>query len=477
MTTIVLSNNQGKYLLTHLASGSYEIWATSMGYKSDPAKRSDIKIDGRQTVALNFTMQKGIVQWNQLTRYQAGMLLPKPTSGPEAKGRDVLLQNCFGCHAMSKWGMRTDHDGWIGAIGVMRTVGVADINPDIAEQAATYLASVFGPDSDTPSSPAQLPDFKSVMQDHDSWSDDALNIEYVDYKLTGEPKDRPGSGRPDKFGNVWLEMGGGLSKLNPETGEFKTFRLDDPTRPNIHEVFPTPDGTVRAVQLDLADDTSIQEVVNGLASLGVEDLQGLVNDATGHGDAVPLEVVTRADLDAQFAVTVTGTSVLTAALLPLLRRAHGRVVNVGAGALSMPLLGTTFAAKHALEAMSDVLRIELAAVKVRVIVIEPGMTRWEDIEAQRHAYDQAVDRGVRRVRDDDRIRYQGIAKRLKQLNARMLERGAAAEDVAAMIERALTTRRPRPRYYCGVQPRLGALLSRALPAALTDRALRRLLRT
>src|ERR1700730_2956245 len=163
MTTIVLSNTQWKYMLTHLASSSYEIWATSMGYKTDPAKRSDIKIDGRQTVTLNFTMQKGIVQWNQLTRYQAGMLLPKPTSGPEAKGRDVLLQNCFGCHAMSKWGMRTDHDGWSGAIGVMRTVGVADINPDIAEQAATYLASVFGPDSDTPSSPAQLPDFKSVM--------------------------------------------------------------------------------------------------------------------------------------------------------------------------------------------------------------------------------------------------------------------------------------------------------------------------
>jgi len=127
-------------------------------------------------------------------------------------------------------------------LALMRQVGVADIKPEIAEQAATYLASVFGPDSDTPSVPTQMPGYQAVKQDHESWSDDALNIMYVDYQLTGEPKDRPGTGRPDKTGFIWLEMGGGLAKLNPETGEVKIFRLDDPTRPSIHEVFPAADG-------------------------------------------------------------------------------------------------------------------------------------------------------------------------------------------------------------------------------------------
>jgi virginiamycin B lyase len=255
MTTMVLSNSQGKYLVNNLAPGSYEVWATSVGYKSDPAKRADVKVADGQTVTAGFTMQKGTVQWTQLTRYQAGMLLPKPKEGPEARGRDVLLQQCFGCHAMSKWGMRTDHDGWLNAIGVMQSVGVANINPEIAEQTATYLASVFGLDSDTPSSPAQLPEYQAVMQNHESWSDDALNIVYVDYQLTGEPKDRPGSGRPDKNGNIWLEMGGGLAKLNPETGELKTFRLDDPTRPIIHEVFPTSDGS--SVWLTVTDQNAL----------------------------------------------------------------------------------------------------------------------------------------------------------------------------------------------------------------------------
>ena len=66
---------------------------------------------------------------------------------------------------------------------------------------------------------------------------------YVDYQLTRVPKDCPGTGRPDKNGFIRLEMGGGLAKLNPETGELKVFRLDDPTRPFIHEVFPTADGS------------------------------------------------------------------------------------------------------------------------------------------------------------------------------------------------------------------------------------------
>lgn len=104
------------------------------------------------------------------------------------------------------------------------------------------------------------------------------------------------------------------------------------------------------------------------------------------------------------------------------------------------------------------------------------LTRWEDVEAQRYAYDHAVDQGVARVSGGDQVRYRRLAERLKQNNGRMLDRAAAAEEVAARIERALTSRRPRPRYYCGAQSRLGAFLSRALPASATDRVLRKLVR-
>jgi virginiamycin B lyase len=106
------------------------------------------------------------------------------------------------------------------------------------------LSTVFGPDAETPASPAQLPQYQKVKQEHDYFADDALNIVYVDYQLTGEPKDRPGTGKQDKDGNIWMEMGGGLSKLDPATGELHTWRLPDPTRPFIHEILPTADGSV-----------------------------------------------------------------------------------------------------------------------------------------------------------------------------------------------------------------------------------------
>jgi virginiamycin B lyase len=239
MLMMVLTDTHGQYRTDSLPAGTYEVWATSIGYRSDPSRRTGMTVEDGKTTPASFTMKKGAAQWSQLTKYQAGILLP------DGKGKDVVLQECFNCHAMSRIGvMGRDRDGWLEAIEHMRQVGVADIKPDIAAQASEYLGTIFGPDAETPASPSLLPQYRKVKQEHDYFSDDALNIVYVDYTLTGEPKDRPGTGKPDKDGNIWMEMGGGLSKLNPATGELHTWRLPDPTRPFIHEILPTPDGSV-----------------------------------------------------------------------------------------------------------------------------------------------------------------------------------------------------------------------------------------
>jgi NAD(P)-dependent dehydrogenase (short-subunit alcohol dehydrogenase family) len=238
----------------------------------------------------------------------------------------------------------------------------------------------------------------------------------------------------------------------------------------------TSEGSIRTLRLDLADDTSIHGVAGALSAAGVEALDGLVNVAAAQGRAVPLEAVTRVDLDEHFAVTGAGTMVLTASLIPLLRVGGGRVVNVGAGALAMPFLGAGFAAKHALETMSDVMRVELAETGIRVVVVEPGMTRWEDVGAQRAAYDEALDLGVAAVPERERARYRRSADAFKRMNRRMLDRGAAADDVAAKIERALVSRHPKARYHCGFAQRFSAMLSRIAPTAVTDGLVRRMVR-
>ncbi len=104
------------------------------------------------------------------------------------------------------------------------------------------------------------------------------------------------------------------------------------------------------------------------------------------------------------------------------------------------------------------------------------MTQWHDVEAQRTAYDEALDDGIAAVRQSERARYSRAADTFKQLNRRMLDRAAAAEDVAATIERALTTRHPRARYYCGTEQRVALVLSRVTPASIADRLVRRMVR-
>lgn len=118
MTMMVLSDSQGRYWTDNLDPGTYDVWATAVGYKGDPARRGNVTVDDkRQTI--DFTMQTSLIQWSQLTKYQAGVLLP------DAPGKWELVQQCFNCHALGKIGAvgRHDHEGWMNAIDVMRRLG------------------------------------------------------------------------------------------------------------------------------------------------------------------------------------------------------------------------------------------------------------------------------------------------------------------------------------------------------------------
>jgi virginiamycin B lyase len=242
MTMMVLSDGQGRYWTDRLDPGTYQVSATAVGYKSDPVRRNDVTIDETSRLTLDFAMRDAPVEWSELTKYQAGTLLPQALGN----GKDVLIQQCFNCHAFGKIGAvgRHDLDGWKQEIDVMRLSGVARIRPEVTNQVSQYLAAAFGPDSTTPQSPTQLPGYQAVKQDRNAVSDESLNIVYVDYVLTGSPKDRPGTARPDRDGKMWLEMSAGLSRLDPANGELKTWRLDNLTSNNIHEILPTPDGSV-----------------------------------------------------------------------------------------------------------------------------------------------------------------------------------------------------------------------------------------
>jgi NAD(P)-dependent dehydrogenase (short-subunit alcohol dehydrogenase family) len=122
----------------------------------------------------------------------------------------------------------------------------------------------------------------------------------------------------------------------------------------------------------------------------------------------------------------------------------GKIVNLSSmgGKVAFPGGGAYHASKHALEALSDVLRFEVAGFGIDVIVIEPGLVRTRFADAAVATMDHVAATGPYAELDA------AVAK--TTLNAYRAERPAwlagSSDDVARVLEKALNARRPRPRY-------------------------------
>src|SRR5688572_27402252 len=196
---------------------------------------------------------------------------------------------------------------------------------------------------------------------------------------------------------------------------------------------------IEAIALDVTDPASIGEAVEQvLRSAGRID--GLVNNA-GYGQYGAVEDVSLEEWRAQFEVNLFGTIAVLRAVLPAMRAARGgTVVNVSsvAGRVSIPFAGPYSASKHALEAMSDALRVEVAPFGIRVVLVEPGpiSTRFGDRAREATARILGVPGPYSRF-------YEG-AERASNREFQMGKRGPDA--VARVIVHAIESKRPRARY-------------------------------
>ncbi|HLL88985.1 MAG TPA: SDR family oxidoreductase [Tepidisphaeraceae bacterium] len=229
---------------------------------------------------------------------------------------------------------------------------------------------------------------------------------------------------------------------------------------------------VTPVTLDVTDERQVAaaaDVVRG--AVGAAGLHGLVNNA-GVVVAGPVEFVPLADWRRQFEVNVFGQVAVTQAVLPLLRAARGRIVNVSSisGRLVNPIVGPYAASKYALEAINDALRLELARHGVGVSAVEPGAIdtpiwgKSERAAATRSAADGAA-----------RAVYGPEVAAIERLTRQAAATAIPAERVADVVAHALGSPRPRVRYVVGRDARLGAVAKRLLPDRAFDWLLRRAL--
>ena len=225
---------------------------------------------------------------------------------------------------------------------------------------------------------------------------------------------------------------------------------------------------LRPVTIDVTEPATIAAVAE---ALGDEPLDGLVNNA-GTALAMPLEFLPLDQLRRQLEVNLVGHVAVTQAFLPNLRSARGRIVNVGsiAGRSALPFLGAYAASKHALEAVTDSLRVELRPFGVAVTVVEPGTIAtpiW------RKAGERVQELAAELPAELGELYGQRMAA-FRNAAAAAGRRAEPADDVAIVVERALTSRRPRARYAVGRDARRRALVER-LPTGLRDRVYERVL--
>ena len=190
-------------------------------------------------------------------------------------------------------------------------------------------------------------------------------------------------------------------------------------------------------------------------------IDALVNNA-GFGTRGPVELVPVEQIRQNFELNLFSTIALTQLVAPIMRRqGRGRIVNVSsvAGRVARPLTSIYDATKHALEAISDGLRGELAPFGVEVVIIEPGFILTE--------FAQVADVVSQTVLADAGP-YAPFYADYPQRFARAKRIAGRPEDIAAVIHTALAARRPRTRYAAPRHARLALALKRFLPERWFD---------
>jgi len=223
---------------------------------------------------------------------------------------------------------------------------------------------------------------------------------------------------------------------------------------------------LRWIRLDVTDGNQIDDALRDLeAVLGARGLDALVNNA-GIAVGGPLEYLPPAELRRQLEINVVGLHAVTQAFLPLIRRARGRIVHMGSisGRIASPFTGPYAASKHAVEALTDALRLELAPEGIRVAVIEPGQIDtpiWEKGLAEAATV-------AARIPPEGMARYAQRLKVLQWVVKSAPKRSSPPDAVADAVIHAIESDAPRTRYVVGLDAKLRLWLTRLLPDRMMD---------
>ena len=200
------------------------------------------------------------------------------------------------------------------------------------------------------------------------------------------------------------------------------------------------------VFLDVTDQAQIDAVAKQIADDG-GSLDGVVNNA-GIGRGGPLEYLPLEIWREQLEVNVLGQVAVTKAVLPFIRAARGRIVFIGSigGKVATMLMGPYNASNEVRDRGDRRVAAERAA---SVGYQRVGGRARGDQDAHLGQGPQQVDRLERALPEEARTRYARHIAAARKAIEMQDRQGASPDKVAAAVEHALFSRRPKTRYLVG----------------------------
>ena len=225
---------------------------------------------------------------------------------------------------------------------------------------------------------------------------------------------------------------------------------------------------MESFQLDLDDSSSIKRAVHEVLNKTEGKLFALFNNG-GFGQPGAVEDLRRGVLREQFETNVFGYLELTNTILPTMRKqGYGRIIQNSSilGFISLPFRGAYIASKHALEGLSDTLRMELKGTNIFVSIIEPGPIEAKFRQNAYAKYKENIDAKSSHFHKQ----YEAMEERLTKETA-PLPFTLPATAVLEKVLRVLESSKPKARYYVTTPAYIFAGLKRLLPGFLLEKLL------
>ena len=220
--------------------------------------------------------------------------------------------------------------------------------------------------------------------------------------------------------------------------------------------------TLTPIILDVTDTKSIASTVSIIEKETGGNIFGLINNA-GIGRSGVLEAIPVDEIRNVMDVNVIGLMAMTKAMIPMLRKNKGRIINIGSTAsfLASPGASAYAASKFAVRAITDSLRLELKPFGMSVILVAPGAVEseiWEKGAAFKNEMRKSFKPEIAKLYSTLIKFGEKLVKEIKKI---------PAEEVAKSVANALASVKPKPYYIVGKDAKAGAKAAR-LPKSLLD---------